>query len=121
MGCPATLAFVIGCACRALVTPEASPSLSHWVLPGPSHQPHVAEEVPHQEGLRDHPVANRSAPPVGIEVKQPLMGDQERHEELSDRLNRHFFGHSEPINRIAYDDLIEKTDPHREKARNNAT
>jgi hypothetical protein len=107
MGCPATLAFVIGCGCRALVTPEASPSLARWMLPGPSHQPHVAEEVP-QEGLQDQTVAIRSAPPVGIEVKQPLMGDQQRHEELSDRLNRHFFGHSEKINLIASDDLIEK-------------
>nr|QXI86836.1 hypothetical protein [Lactuca saligna] len=108
MGCPAALAFVIGCACRALVTPEANASLGHWVLPGPSHQPHVAEEVPHQEGLRDHPVATRSAPPVDLEVKQPLMGDQQRHEELANRLNHHFLGKSEQIGSLAYDDLLDK-------------
>lgn len=107
MGCSSTLAFVIGCAFRALVTTGATPSLAHWVLPGPSHQPHVAEEVP-QEGPRDHTVATRSAPPVGIEVKQPLMGDQQREEELSERLNHHFFGRSEQINRITYEDLIDK-------------
>ncbi|CAH1447775.1 unnamed protein product [Lactuca virosa] len=108
MGCRAALAFVIGCACRALVTPEANTSLGHWVLPGPSHQPHVAEEVPHQEGLRDHPVATRSAPPVDLEVKQPLMGDQQRHEELENRLNHHFLGKSEQIGSLAYDDLLDK-------------
>lgn len=105
MGCSSTLAFVIGCAFRALLTTEATPSLAHWVLPGPSHQPHVAEEVP-QEGLRDHPVANRTAPPGDIEVKQPLMGDQQREGELEDRLNRHFIGTE--INRIPFMDLIEK-------------
>lgn len=102
LGCPATLAFVLGCAFRALVTTEASPSLSHCVLPGPSHQPDVSEEFP------NHVCAIRSAPPVDIEVKQPLMGDEQRHQELSDRLNRHFFGHSEQINSIENDDLLEK-------------
>lgn len=33
VGCPATLAFVVGSAFRALVTTEASPSLAHWMLP----------------------------------------------------------------------------------------
>ncbi|CAH1450683.1 unnamed protein product [Lactuca virosa] len=70
--------------------------------------PHVAEEVPHQEGLRDHPVATRSAPPVDLEVKQPLMGDQQRHEELENQLNHHFLGKSEQIGSLAYDDLLDK-------------
>ena len=104
MGCSSTLAFVIGCAFRALVTTEASPSLAHWMLPGPSHQPHVAEE----DYLRDHPVAHRSAPPEGLEVIKPLMEDEQRYGELEDRLNRHFFGNSEKIGGIAYDDLVEK-------------
>ncbi|KAC9268293.1 hypothetical protein E3N88_46059 [Mikania micrantha] len=104
MGCSSTLAFVIGCAFRALVTAEASPSLAHWMLPGPSHQPHVAEE----DDPRDHPVAHRSAPPEGLEVIKPLMEDEQRYGELEDRLNRHFFGNSEKINGIAYDDLLEK-------------
>ena len=104
MGCSSTLAFVIGCAFRALVTTEASPSLAHWMLPGPSHQPHVAEE----DYLRDHPVAHRSAHPEGLEVIKPVMEDEQRYGELEDRLNRHFFGNSEKINTIAYDDLVEK-------------
>jgi hypothetical protein len=104
MGCSSTLAFVIGCAFRALVTTEASPSLAHWMLPGPSHQPHVAEE----DYPRDHPVAHRSAPPEGLEVIKPLMEDEQRYGELEDRLNRHFFGNSEKINRMTYDDLVEK-------------
>ncbi|KAI3668685.1 hypothetical protein L1987_88297 [Smallanthus sonchifolius] len=74
------------------------------MLPGPSHQPHVAEE----DYLRDHPVAHRSAPPEGLEVIKPLMEDEQRYGELEDRLNRHFFGKAEKINRITYDDLVEK-------------
>ncbi|KAL8226051.1 hypothetical protein R6Q57_018608 [Mikania cordata] len=104
MGCSSTLAFVIGSAFRALVTAEESPSLVHWMLPGPSHHPHVAEE----DDPRDHPVAHRSAPPEGLEVIKPLMEDEQRYDELEDRLNRHFFGNSEKINGIAYDDLVEK-------------
>jgi hypothetical protein len=104
MGCSSALAFVIGCAFRALVTAEASPSLAHWMLPGPSHQPHMAEE----DYLRDHPVAHRSAPPVGLEVIKPVIEDGQRYGELEDRLNRHFFGNSDQINTTAYDDLVEK-------------
>lgn len=85
--------------------PGSESSMAHWMLPGPSHQPHVAEEVP-QDGLRDHPVANRTEPLEDIEVKRPLMSDQQRQRELEDRLNRHFIG--KEINRIHYDDLIEK-------------
>lgn len=107
MGCSSTMAFVVGCAFRALVTTGATPSLGHWVLPGPSHEPHVAEEVP-QEGPRAHAVAIRSAPPVDMEVKQPLMQDEQRYAELSDRLNRHLLGRSDQIHSITYEDLIEK-------------
>ncbi|KAL4589683.1 hypothetical protein LXL04_002591 [Taraxacum kok-saghyz] len=42
----AAMAFVVGCAFRALITTGATPSLGHWVLPGPSHEPHMAEKVP---------------------------------------------------------------------------
>ncbi|KAI3695730.1 hypothetical protein L1987_78730 [Smallanthus sonchifolius] len=84
MCCSSTLAFVIGCAFRALVTTEASPSLGHWMLPRPSHQPHVVEE----DHMRDHPIAHRRAPPEGLEVIKPLMEDEKRYGELEDRLNR---------------------------------
>ncbi|KAJ4949893.1 hypothetical protein NE237_014287 [Protea cynaroides] len=100
MGCPAGLALAMGFAVRALLTGDANPSLAHWMLPGPSHQPHVAEEVP-QDALRNEhqPVANRS---------DPLLGDDERQMELENRLNRHFIGKPTEINTIASFDLIEK-------------
>ncbi|MFS7998110.1 hypothetical protein Hanom_Chr12g01149841 [Helianthus anomalus] len=41
------------------------------MLPGPSHQPHVAEE----DYLRDYPVAHRNAPLVGFEVIKPFIED----------------------------------------------
>lgn len=110
MGCPAGLALAMGFAVRALLTGDANPSLAHWMLPGPSHQPHVAEEVP-QDALRNEhqPVANRSDPLLGDdEVKQPLMVDQQRQMELENRLNRHFIGKPTEINTIASFDLIEK-------------
>ncbi|KAM0031203.1 hypothetical protein Hdeb2414_s0017g00506031 [Helianthus debilis subsp. tardiflorus] len=104
MGCSSALAFVIGCAFRALVTTEASPSLAHWMLPGPSHQPHVAEE----DYLRDHPVAHRSAPPVGLEVIKPVIEDGQRYDELEGRLNRHLLENSDQISTTAYHDLVDK-------------
>nr|YP_010352563.1 hypothetical protein MFQ53_mgp63 [Bidens parviflora]UIR98918.1 hypothetical protein [Bidens parviflora] len=104
MGCSSPLAFVIGCAFQALFTTEASPSPAHWMLPGPSHQPHVAEE----DYLRDHPVAHRSAPPVGLELIKPVIEDGQRYDELEDRLKRHFVGGSETSNRMAFDDMVEK-------------
>jgi hypothetical protein len=104
VGCSSALASVIGCAFRALVTAEASPSLAHCMLPGPSSQVHVPEDyVPDR-----YAVAVRSAPPEGLEIKKPLMEDNQRYAELESRLTPHFLNQQEQETRILFDDLVEK-------------
>lgn len=105
MGCSSALASVIGCAFRALVTAEASPSLAHCMLPGPSSsQARVPEDyVPDR-----YAVAVRSAPPEGLEIKKPLMEDDQRYTELENRLTPHFLNQEEQETRILFDDLVEK-------------
>ncbi|KAJ4978824.1 hypothetical protein NE237_009604 [Protea cynaroides] len=105
---PTGLALAMGFAVRALVTSDSNPSLAHWMLLGPSHQPHVAEEVP-QDALRNEhqPIANQSDILLGDdEVKQPLMVDQQRQLELENQLNHYFIGKPTEINTIASLDLI---------------
>ncbi|KAM7249895.1 hypothetical protein ACFE04_019674 [Oxalis oulophora] len=70
----------------ALLTWDANP---YSMLPGSSHQPHVPEHQVPQEHFPEHAVAHRSEPGE-IELKQPLLLDQERQTELESRLNRHF-------------------------------
>jgi len=104
VGCSSALASVIGCAFRALVTAEASPSLAHFMLPGPSSQVRVPEDyVPDR-----YAVAVRSAPPEGLEIKKPLMEDDQRYAELESRLTPHFLNQQEQETRILFDDLVEK-------------
>ncbi|KAM7248929.1 hypothetical protein ACFE04_025395 [Oxalis oulophora] len=62
----------------ALLTWDANP---YSMLPGSSHQPHVPEHQVPQEHFPEHAVAHRSEPGE-IELKQPLLLDQERQTEL---------------------------------------
>jgi hypothetical protein len=109
MGCPATLAFVIGCGCRALVTPEASPSLAHWVLPsgreilhsnsgsgGPSHSNSWTEDSfgiqvlmePFSETEMEGTSARASIPRVDEAGPPPLLHNSSLESSMRNRIAR---------------------------------
>ncbi|KAK2995441.1 hypothetical protein RJ640_029073 [Escallonia rubra] len=79
MGCSGSLALVIGCAFRALLTTEVTPSLVNLMLPEGASGASSSEGSVNQQ-------------PVIPELHPPLLDDSTRRQELNDRFGLYLLG-----------------------------